>query len=185
METRDWLTLIALVFGPVAAVVISLLMEASRRTRENRLRVVRMLLSWRRLPAHPDYVTAINLVSVEFNDKPAVMEAWRRFLGLVNQRVPDTQEAQAQHEKLMEVAKARLIFEAMKAAGLKASEGDIQVESYVSQGLMDRDAIYLQSLQAMPEIAATLARQAELTQQLLNLAHAGRGAPPPSPPAHR
>ena len=38
METRDWLTLIALVFGPVAAVVISLLMEASRRTRENRLR---------------------------------------------------------------------------------------------------------------------------------------------------
>lgn len=184
MEARDWLTLIALLAGPVTAVVISLAIEARRRDREGRLRIVRMLLATRHMPAHPDFNVAINLVPAEFNDQPEVMEAWRRYLNEVNKRAAPTPDEAAEHQRRMEVTKARLIYESMKAAGLKATEGDIQMEAYVSQGFVDRDALYLKSLQAMPEIAETLKRQAELTKQLLNLAQTGgrRDHPPGSPP---
>jgi hypothetical protein len=177
MELRDVLTLIALVVGPVSAVGISLWIEERRRVRDSRLRIIRMLLATRHLPAHADYNAAINLIPLEFNNCEEVMTAWRAYTTLVRIR-PDQQ---ADHQKRMEVAQARLIYEAMVASGLKLSEGDIQTTAYVSDGFANYQRVYIESLQAMPQIAETLKKQAALTEQLVNLAqrpNKDRIAPP-------
>ncbi|MGO9994125.1 MAG: DUF6680 family protein [Steroidobacteraceae bacterium] len=61
MKLNDWLTLIAIVLGPISAVCITLWIEHRRRLRERRLYVTRMLLMTRHLPADPQYNAAINL----------------------------------------------------------------------------------------------------------------------------
>jgi hypothetical protein len=160
MRAQDWLTLIALLLGPVSAVLISLRIEGDRRTRDGRLRIVRMLLSTRHMPAHPDWNVAINLIPLEFNDRPEVLEAWRRYHSAVRDPAPKGYEED--HQRRVGAAQTSLIFRAMIAAGLKnVSEGDIASEVYVSQGFVDRDAIYVESLKALPHIAATMKEQAD------------------------
>ena len=162
MRIQDWLTLAALIAGPAAAVFISLFIEGKRRKAASRERVVRMLLATRHMPAHPEYNMAVNLIPVEFNDHPPVLSAWRRYLDLVREST-----AHVDHEKRLQAAQSTMILECMRSAGLTLSESDIQTLAYVSQGFVDRDMIYIQSLQAMTQIANCLKRQNELTECLL------------------
>lgn len=80
-----------------------------------------------------------------------------------------TQEHEADHQKRIAAAQSGMIFEAMRSADLSnLSEGDIQTQAYVSQGFVNRDKIYIESLRAMPAIAATLDKQRELTQRMVD-----------------
>jgi hypothetical protein len=178
MSTYSWLTLLAIILGPVFAVAITLAMERKRETEGRRLHILRMLLATRHMPADAQYNIAINLIPAEFNDQKEVMEEWRKYHALVRQH-PDEQ-SQPDHIKRMTVAQSALIFQVMRSVGLKMSEGDIQTEAYVSQGFLYRDALYLASLKAMPEIAETLKDQRKLTQQIVD-AIPKRDQPPVQP----
>jgi hypothetical protein len=85
----EWLTLAAIVFGPIAAVGITLWIEGRRRRRETRLTVLRQLMATRHLPADPMYSTAVNLIPVEFNDERDVMAAYKAYQEAIRQRPPD------------------------------------------------------------------------------------------------
>jgi len=167
MTTNEWLTLCAILVGPIAAVGITLWIEKSRQVTDRRLYVTRMLLMTRHMPADPQYNAAINLIPIEFNDQPKVMEAWRAFHERVNESPEPARKAD--HQKRLTAAQSGLIFQVIKCAGLSnLSEGDIQTQAYISQGFVDRDQIYLDSLRAMPAIAATMERQRELTQRIVD-----------------
>jgi hypothetical protein len=165
MKLNDWLTLLAIVLGPVIAVSITLWIEHRRRVRERQLQIMRMLLSTRHMPADPRYNVAINLIPAEFNSQAEIMTAWRRYHDLVSQH--PTPADQPDHQRRMAVAQSTLIYQIMVSVGLKLSEGDIQTQAYVSQGFVDRDNAYLKSLQALPEMAATMKEQVELTRALV------------------
>jgi hypothetical protein len=167
MTTNEWLTLAAIIIGPISAVGITLWIDKTRRVRERQLYIMRMLLTTRHMPADAQYNAAINLIPAEFNDQDEVMALWRKYCVVVRER-PDEQ-SRADHKRRTEVAQSAMIFQVMKSLGLKnLSEGDIQTEAYVSQGFIDRDNFYINSLRAMPEIAATLKRQSELTQTIVD-----------------
>lgn len=165
MNTNAWLTLLAIVLGPTIGVVITLWVERSRRTKERRLQIVRMLLATRHMPADAQYNVAVNLIPADFNNQPAVMGAWRRYHEIVRERVdvPD-------HEKRLNAGQSAMIFQVIRSAGLQFSESDIQAQAYVSEGFVTRDNLYLDSLRAMPELAATLKKQHELMQKLVDRA---------------
>jgi hypothetical protein len=180
-QMNDWLTLAAIVLGPISAVLITLVYESWRRQRERRLVIVRMLLTTRHMPADAQYVAAINLIPAEFNKHPRVMQAWRKYQERVNTPAPETEPARAAHIKLIDVSQGALIFQIMQSAGLKAlSEGDIQTSAYVSKGFVDRDNLYLDMLAALPEMAATMKTQAALTQRIVD-ALPNRPQPPTPP----
>jgi len=163
MKLNDWLTLLAIVLGPISAVCITLWIEATRRVRERQLYVMRMLLTTRHLPADPQYNAAINLIPSEFNGEKKVMDAWRKYQDRVRE------QNSVEQQKRVSAAQSGMIFEVMHCVGLtNLSEGDIQTQAYVSQGFLDRDTLYLDSLRAMPKIAETLDKQRELTQQIVN-----------------
>jgi hypothetical protein len=95
------------------------------------------------------------------------MEAWRTFHERVRQRVEPPQ--QPDHDKRVSAAVSGMIFQVMRSAGLtNLSEGDIQTQAYVSQGFADRDKLYLDSLAALPAIAATMEKQRQLTQRIVD-----------------
>jgi hypothetical protein len=177
VTVNEWLTLLAIVLGPITAVGITLLIEKTRRVRERRLYVMRMLLTTRHLVGDPQYSAAINLIPAEFNDREKVMAAWRNY----NERVrehPDPAH-DADRQRRISAAQSGMIFEVMRCLGLKnQSEGDIQTQAYVSQALINRDNLYIESLRALPAIAATMEKQRELTQRIVDALPQRPSAPP-------
>jgi hypothetical protein len=175
MTLTEGLTLAGLVVGPIAAVLISLEIDRRRRDRERKLTIMRMLLTTRRTPADAAWINAINLIPAEFNDEQNVMDAWRRYHSLV--RETPSEQQKADHEQRVNVAQSALIHHVMKSVGLKLSEGDIQTEVYLSQAYVDRDLMYLKSLQAMPEIAAAMKEQVANTKAMMAAAKPNQTAP--------
>jgi hypothetical protein len=84
MHLNDWLTLAAILLGPIVAVAITLWIEGRRRQRDTRMIVLRQLMATRHLPGDPMYSAAVNLIPVEFNDEAEVMTFRARagYLGL-------------------------------------------------------------------------------------------------------
>src|SRR5438270_11752653 len=112
MNLNDWLTLIAIVLGPLSAVLVTLLIETLRRRKERRLYIVRMLLTTRHIPADAQYNAAINLIPAEFHKRARVMAAWRTYHDRVRER--PSQRDKADYEKRLTAAQSALIFQVMQ-----------------------------------------------------------------------
>ena len=124
-------TVLALVTGPMIAVVIAKYIDEHRAKRERRMGIFRTLMRTRggtqRLYA--DHVNALNLVEVEFYDDPKVSTAWKNYIESLNQQ--DAQENDRQ----------RLLTELLKemSAALNYKIGDLQifVGGYTPMGWLD------------------------------------------------
>ena len=119
---------------------------------------------------------AINLIEVEFNDCADVMKARREYMELVTKEVSD--DRKADHEQRVRAKQATMIVGMMKAVGLKASESEILTDAYVSQGFVDRDNLYLDSLTAMREVAEALKLSNWLLAKSMGLADPAAQAAP-------
>lgn len=156
MELNAWLTLLAIVLGPISAVVISLVIEARRRKRDSKLIVLRLLVSTRDMPADSNYSTAINLIPIEFSDDKDVIMQFKSYLKTIN-TPQDAQNAPRQNLEIVS-QQTKLIFAMMRSLGLKIAETDIQLDAYRASGMARRDNIYIESLLATKRMADALER---------------------------
>lgn len=154
LKAYELLTLAGVFAGPLSAVLVTLWIDRRRRRSDARTQVLRMILTTRRLPSDPTYLMAVNLIEVEFNDCADVMQARREYLELVRQEV--SEDRRPDHNQRMNAKQATMIHGMMKAVGLKASESEILTDAYISQGFIDRDNLYLDSLKAMRDVAEAL-----------------------------
>lgn len=175
LKLYEWLTLVGIIAGPIAAVAITLWVESRRRDREQQIQVMRMLLNTRHTPADPAYSVAINLVPVEFNKKPKIMAAWQAYIDTV--RYTPAPENEGTHLGITVAKQTTLIFEIMKTLGFNLSESDIQTSAYVSKGWVERDDINIAAMRSWPRIADALEFQTRML--------AGEFEAPPSPKARK
>ena len=163
MTTNDWLTIAAIVIGPIAAVGITLWIENRRKIHEAKLVTLRILMSTRDLPSDPSYQIAVKLIPIEFNDCPSVLSAHREFLEATNVesdgKTRDQQKIIGDH---ISVKLTRLLFEMSKAAGLQIRETDIQTGSFGTRGFFYRDELLQDSQRAMRDVANILWMQTRL-----------------------
>ena len=61
----EWITLTAILVGPVFAILVSRRLEHLRDQRTRKMDVFRTLMRTRRTPIHTDHVGALNLVEIE------------------------------------------------------------------------------------------------------------------------
>lgn len=171
MTTNDWLTLLAIVVGPLVAVGITLWVEGTRRRRDSRVIVLRQLMATRHLPSDPMYSTAVNLIPVEFNDEPEVMSAYKAYQEAIRVRVSDDENENAQAIQVLVSKQTKMIYAIMRSLGLRASEADLPVEAYAARAMTERDALYLASLQGTVRIADALEEQT----RMLSMPEGSRG----------
>lgn len=164
MALNDWLTLLAIVVGPIVAVGITLWVEGRRRRRDSRTTVLRQLMATRHLPADPLYSTAVNLVPVEFNDEPEVMAAYKAYLEALRRAVPEDPDELSRSLQFLVSKQTKMIYAIMRSLGLRASEADLPVEAYAARGMTERDALYIQSLHGTVRIANALEAQLQVLQ---------------------
>lgn len=106
MSPHDWLTLAAILLGPLLGAGFALALEGKRERRARRLGIFKTLMRTRRTPMWPDHVGALNLVELEFSDNQEVLAAWKALfehLGKPQARRPE--------EEIREGFKSDLISE--------------------------------------------------------------------------
>ena len=88
MRLNDWLTLIAILAGPLVGVQVSMWLERRRQDHLRKQNVFKTLMSTRATGIAPQRVQALNMIDVEFagrNKKDrAVVNAWKSYLDILN-----------------------------------------------------------------------------------------------------
>lgn len=86
MTTADWLTIIAIILGPILALFAQRALDSLRETRKRRVGLFFTLLTTRASPLAQAHVQALNSIDVVFikdKDRP-IREAWQRVREQMN-----------------------------------------------------------------------------------------------------
>jgi hypothetical protein len=166
MGLNEWLTLAGIVLSPIIAVLITLWVEGRRRVRDGKMIVVRMLIATRHLASDPAYSTAINLLRVEFAHSRRVMDAFAAYHRVIRVEQATTPQGIELQNTEIRTVQTKLLSAVLKEVGITASEADLAVEGYASDGFRARDNMYLNSLQAQIRTADALERSLAIQAQL-------------------
>lgn len=84
MELKDWLTVFTTLLSPLIALQISELLAGRKQTREEQLRVFKMLMSTRAAILDPRHVECLNLIDVVFHSNARkeveIRRLWKQYL---------------------------------------------------------------------------------------------------------
>lgn len=155
METRDVISIIAIFFGPIFAVVITRILDARRERNARRMDVFRTLMKTRRVPITQEHVGALNLIEIEFRENQEVLSVWKELFQHFVQNHPRNETEQINNNLSPEQItdriyrfnkrledergriRARLIHAMARALGHKAEQLDIFEGGYSPQGWED------------------------------------------------
>src|SRR6185295_14020788 len=98
MRLVDFLTIAAILLGPIIAIRITTYLERRRESYNRKERAFRTLMATRATRLSGDHVQALNMIDIEFYEKKkwkknsknkAVVEAWMEYLDLLGKRPED------------------------------------------------------------------------------------------------
>lgn len=105
METRDIISVIAILVGPVTAVCITLWWQRRKEKRDKQLVLFTTLMAHRRAsPPTYEWVNALNLIDVVFADHPKIVALWHECYLLLQTQ----EQSQAQGHKYLGISFAPL-----------------------------------------------------------------------------
>ena len=155
MITSQVITIAAIFLGPISAVLVTLWIDARRQDKGKRVEILRRLITTRRFPADPTFVSAINLIPVEFNRNRIVLDAYNEFIEATNARLDGTNDDSI--IKRSQTKLTRLIYSISEDVGFKLRETDIETSAYASDGWILRDKLNTDAQQAIRDLAMTAA----------------------------
>jgi len=80
MTLNEWLTIVALLLGPVLAILVAQWLDRARLQHNRKMDVFRTLMRTRRTPITAEHVGALNLIEIEFAGQETVLAAWKALL---------------------------------------------------------------------------------------------------------
>ncbi len=86
------ITIIAIIVGPIAAVIVTRKMDRAREDRERRLDVFRSLMKTRQVRLDPLHVSALNLIELEFYGSEEVIVPYRAYIKHLSSPIPETDQ---------------------------------------------------------------------------------------------
>lgn len=134
-------TIIAVLVGPILAVLITRIIDDQRASKARRMEIFRTLMRTRKTPIHFEHVGALNLVEIEFANEKSVVQAWKNYLNNLGERVSDTatQDQQEVFYKKRDALLTKLIHEIAKSLKFHVEQLDILEGNYLPQGWNDDD----------------------------------------------
>lgn len=99
IRITDILTIIALIVGPIVAVVITLWHQTRAQKRQVKERLFQVLMAHRKsIPPNYEWVNSLNLIDVVFADQPEVLRLWHELYDILI--TPPLNEQRRQHKFL-------------------------------------------------------------------------------------
>lgn len=134
-------TIVAVVMGPILAVVITRIIDDQRAAKARKLDIFRSLMKTRRMPVHFEHVGALNLVEVEFIEHREVIAAWKGYLTNLGEELPPIEQKDRYDSSIQKrnSLHTKLIHEISKVLKLGVEQLDILEGNYLPQGWHDDD----------------------------------------------
>lgn len=134
----DWgalVNLVAILVGPLVAVVVTRIMDNRSAEKTRHYQVFRDLMRTRAAKISPAHVDALNLVEIEFHNAPKVKEAWQRYMENLAAQTPAESGAQSNFYLRREQLFIKLIQEVANKVGLKSVDiTDAMTNNYFPVG---------------------------------------------------
>ncbi len=90
MTLADWLTITAILLGPIVAVRLTRYLDNRKEIRERKLWVFKTLMATRAYTLSPNHVEALNRIDLEFDPsrrhEKRVLDAWKQYLDLLGDK---------------------------------------------------------------------------------------------------
>ena len=98
------INIIAIIVGPLLAVLITLWWQERKEKRDAKLRLFVTLMAFRKsYPVSYEFANQLNLIDVVFADTPKVAALWHKYYSLLQRQNPDTLQQQEQTHKYLEL----------------------------------------------------------------------------------
>jgi hypothetical protein len=188
MRLADWVSLFGLVFGPVAAVIISLWLERRRAVRERQSTIMRTLLASRRQPADFAFHASINTAPIDFRGNDKVLAAWEAYIAAANKSAPaDNPALLLQTTEATVKALDELVIAMLRALGHKERAArEIVRSGYDPNAAVDARNLQAQVLRSVVRVADAVERSASASEVMVARLAATSlqegAAPSPEPP---
>lgn len=103
IKIEGWLTIAAIVIGPLLAFAIQNWRDKRREERDRKRQIFQQLLLTLKVPMAPRHVDAINSVPLEYHAHPATIRAWRLYTSHLNNQAMLKNNSQGWGEKKFEL----------------------------------------------------------------------------------
>lgn len=147
---RDWLTIAAIIVGPLVAVQVQRFLESLRDRKQRRLNIFHTLMATRAARVSPAHVQALNMIDIEFYGRRvlgsqvqragerAVTNAWRVYSDHLSQQYALAELSRWSDDGSRYFAK--VLFELSRALGYDFDEVQLMrnVYSPIAQGKLEQ-----------------------------------------------
>jgi hypothetical protein len=130
-------TVVALLIGPVLAVLVTRWIDSERLTQTRRMDVFRVLMRTRRMRLTPEHVGALNLVEIEFHSETAVIDAWKAYWAHLHRTMPPNENEQGQLFRERDALLTKLLHAIATSLKFNIEQLDIFEGGYIPQGWLD------------------------------------------------
>jgi hypothetical protein len=196
IKLEAWLTIIAIIVGPLLAILIQRWRDNRREQRNRKYEIYRRLVMTLKAPLAPSHVDAINGIQMEFRDEAQVLDAWRLYTSHLNAAQQRAADANRWNEKKFDLL-IDLVYEMGQRLGYKnINKAALRDNTYLPQGFVDVEAEWHQIRKAWSEVLAgqrplpmtvvgpvQTREHVNLSKQLSVLPQPAQAAPPELPPA--
>lgn len=140
MSTVEWLTIIAIVVGPLSAVLITLWRDRRNGVRRRKREILASLMRTRSSRLSAEHVGALNLVQLEFHGTEAIITAYKQYIEHLGIPLPPVD----QQDQFFEQRETRFLdlLNAIAAdLSYKFDKKDLESLSYSPRGWHDSESI--------------------------------------------
>jgi hypothetical protein len=139
IKLEGWLTIAAIVTGPILALLIQRWQDRRREDDKRRRLIFQQLLLTLKVPMAPRHVDAINSVPLEFYSDKGIFEAWRLYSSHLNDKVLLKNNSQRWGEKKSELL-IDLAYKIGNSLGYDhLDKATLKDNIYVPQGYEDQE----------------------------------------------
>lgn len=184
----EWLTLLAIIVGPILALLMQRVLDWLRQDKQQRLNLYLTLMGTRGAPVSQQHVQALNSVAVVFNKRrhAKIRRAWETFLQHVNTQ---RETAPGTWDERYADLKADLLQAMGADVGYNFTIDDMKRQLYAPLGHVEAEIDLLQIRQALAKVITDAGVKVVIAEP----PHGGGGVPgsggprpsSPSPPPAR
>ena len=119
IETKDWLTIIAIVISPFVASWLTLVWQDRKEKRDARVRLFTTLMAYRKsYPISREWAGALNLIDVVFADYPQVISRWHELYDLLHANSVGGERRVHKHLELLSEMASSLGYKRLKVTDI-------------------------------------------------------------------
>jgi len=137
----DWLMMLAIIIGPIAAVHIQKLLDKWNDDKKRKVQVFKDLMTTRVSTLSYQHVSSLNMVGLEFNGKKysKVVNAWKTYLDHLNSFPDDDETLMAIWGEKRNDLLSGLLYEMGESLGFSLDKVHIKKAGYIPKAYADRE----------------------------------------------